>query len=98
MAEPMTAPNRDGLDRVVTFLACRIGPFLDDGVKSSLLPPALRSVRHAVTGVDAYLVAVESGSDVAAHLAGQAAELVGEPGEDRRDLAGLAAPWTRAGQ
>ncbi|WP_030245954.1 hypothetical protein [Streptomyces sp. NRRL S-350] len=68
----MAAPNRDGLDRLVGILTARLGPFLDDDAHPRLLTPALRSVRHAVIGVDAYLVAVQSGSPAAAHLAAQA--------------------------
>lgn len=82
----MAAPNRDGLDRLVGLLTARLGPFLDDDAHPGLLTPALRSVRHAVIGVDAYLTAVQSGSPAAAHLAHQAEGLW-------QALVGAAADW-----
>ncbi|MFJ9521032.1 hypothetical protein ACIRPK_22610 [Kitasatospora sp. NPDC101801] len=70
----MTTPTRAGLDRLTTFLAQRLGP-LDGGDDPAGLDPARRSVRHMITGIDAYLTAAAAGSPSCLSLRPRAQEL-----------------------
>ncbi|MFJ8622175.1 hypothetical protein ACIRD3_04950 [Kitasatospora sp. NPDC093550] len=67
--------SRAGLERLTSLLTERIGPPRDHGTDASRVEPLRRQVRHAVTGIDAYLSAVEAGNCAAVGLREQALEL-----------------------
>ncbi|MGW6916982.1 hypothetical protein ACWGB8_24610 [Kitasatospora sp. NPDC054939] len=79
----MNHPTRERLECLAAFLAERIGP------STQSCDPIGRTVRHAITGIEAYLGAVESGNGVCIHLRAQADELW-------ESLARIAANWPDA--
>ncbi|WP_406115743.1 hypothetical protein [Kitasatospora purpeofusca] len=54
--------SREGLARLEHLLAEHIGAPHEYGENAGRVEPLRRQVRHAVTGIDAYLGAVEAGS------------------------------------
>ncbi|MFE6869174.1 hypothetical protein ACFVFS_21775 [Kitasatospora sp. NPDC057692] len=68
----MSQLTREGLERLASFLTERIGPPCEEGEHASRVEPLRRQVRHAVTGIDAYLSAVEASDAAARHLHEQA--------------------------
>ncbi|GAA1383539.1 hypothetical protein GCM10009639_04000 [Kitasatospora putterlickiae] len=71
----MAQLTRNELDRLTAFFAERIGTPCESGEEAGHIEPLCRQVRHAVTGIDAYLEAVETRSPAAAHLHGTALDL-----------------------
>ncbi|MEU6237498.1 hypothetical protein [Kitasatospora sp. NPDC047058] len=67
--------SREGLERLRSLLAERIGAPCEHGDDPGRVEPLRRQVRHAVTGIDAYLSAVEAGSCTAVGMRGQALDL-----------------------
>lgn len=67
--------DRQGLERLSGLLAERIGAPCGQGADAGHVDPLRRQVHHAVTGIDAYLSAVEAGSRSATHLHAQARDL-----------------------
>ncbi|MCG6494139.1 hypothetical protein [Kitasatospora sp. A2-31] len=67
--------SREGLQRLTSLLSERIGAPRGHGENSGRVEPLRRQVRHAVTGIDAYLSAVEAGSCTAAGLRERALDL-----------------------
>ncbi|MFJ8431321.1 hypothetical protein ACIQ9P_08470 [Kitasatospora sp. NPDC094019] len=57
--------SREGLARLEHLLAERVGAPGEHGENAGRVEPLRRQVRHAVTGIDAYLGAVEAGSSAA---------------------------------
>ncbi|MCX4683019.1 hypothetical protein OG401_01630 [Kitasatospora purpeofusca] len=57
--------SREGLARLEHLLAEHIGAPREHGENAGRVEPLRRQVRHAVTGIDAYLGAVEAGSSAA---------------------------------
>ncbi|MFI8455383.1 hypothetical protein [Kitasatospora sp. NPDC085464] len=67
--------SREGLERLRSRLAERIAAPCEHGKDAGRVEPLRRQVRHAVTGIDAYLSALEAGSSTAAGLRQQALDL-----------------------
>ncbi|MGW4892959.1 hypothetical protein ACWEQL_11970 [Kitasatospora sp. NPDC004240] len=67
--------SREGLERLRSRLAERIGAPCEHGQDACRVEPLRRQVRHAVTGIDAYLGALEAGSGTAVGLREQALDL-----------------------
>ncbi|GAA4883034.1 hypothetical protein GCM10023235_74430 [Kitasatospora terrestris] len=67
--------SREGLERLRTVLAERIGVPVEHGPDPGRVEPLRRQVFHAVTGIDAYLTAVEAGSPAVVSLRAQAVDL-----------------------
>ncbi|MBD0694625.1 hypothetical protein BG452_02945 [Streptomyces sp. CBMA123] len=71
----MDPMSREGLERLAVVLAERIGAPCESGEDAGRAEPLRRQVRHAVTGIDAYLGAVEAGSCSAVGLRERALDL-----------------------
>ncbi|MFG2819585.1 STAS domain-containing protein [Kitasatospora sp. NPDC048365] len=71
----MDPMSREGLERLRTVLAERIGVPVEHGPDPGRVEPLRRQVLHAVTGIDAYLTAVEAGSPAVVSLRVQAVDL-----------------------
>lgn len=71
----MDPMSREGLQRLTSMLAERIGAPREHGDDAGRVEPLRRQVHHAVTGIDAYLSAVEEGSRTALGLRDQALDL-----------------------
>ncbi|MFJ6382568.1 hypothetical protein ACIQI7_21505 [Kitasatospora sp. NPDC092039] len=71
----MNRISREGLDRLAAALAERIGAPREPCGDAHPVEPLRRQVRHAVTGIDAYLSAVEAGSGSAPGLHQRALDL-----------------------
>ncbi|MFF2078522.1 hypothetical protein ACFVXG_27670 [Kitasatospora sp. NPDC058162] len=67
--------SRAGLERLTAALHERIGDPSDRGEDAGRVEALRRQVRHSVTGIDAYLSAVEAGSSTTAGLREQALDL-----------------------
>ncbi|MFG3227125.1 hypothetical protein ACGF07_20355 [Kitasatospora sp. NPDC048194] len=67
--------SREGLERLRSLLAERIGAPREHGEDAGRVEPLRRQVHHAVTGIDAYLSAVEAGSLTVVGLHEQALDL-----------------------
>ncbi|MER7582647.1 hypothetical protein [Kitasatospora sp. NPDC097691] len=67
--------SRDELERLRARLAERIGPPRGHGEDADPMEPLRRQVRHAVTGIDAYLTAVEAGNGTLVGLRERALDL-----------------------
>ncbi|MGW2250229.1 hypothetical protein ACWCXH_08515 [Kitasatospora sp. NPDC001660] len=67
--------SREGLEQLRSMLAERIGAPCEHGADAGRVEPLRRQVRHAVTGIDAYLSAVEAGSRTTMGLREQALDL-----------------------
>ncbi|WP_162002371.1 hypothetical protein [Streptomyces sp. CB01881] len=85
----MTELTRERLNGLSDFLFDRIGRPCEEGADAGGVESMRRTVRHAVTGIDAYLAATEAGSAIAVHLRDQAAELW-------ESLEGIAESWAYA--
>ncbi|MFB6890650.1 hypothetical protein ACFCX4_15185 [Kitasatospora sp. NPDC056327] len=99
----MTQPSREGLERLASFLTEHVGPPCEEGEHACRVEPLQRQVRHAVTGIDAYLTAVETSDGTAKYLHEQALGLwqgleriargwTDTPAEPAERAAGTAAP------
>ncbi|GAA2787088.1 hypothetical protein GCM10010441_10180 [Kitasatospora paracochleata] len=71
----MDPMSREGLARLRSVLAERIGPPREHGEDAGRVVPLRRQVHHAVAGIEAYLSAVEAGSGTVAGLREQALDL-----------------------
>ncbi|MEV7596029.1 hypothetical protein AB0O91_01405 [Kitasatospora sp. NPDC089797] len=78
--------SRQGLERLTSELTDRIGAPCERGDNPGRVEPLRRQVHHAVTGIDAYLTAVEAGSRTSARLREQALDLW-------RSLERIASAW-----
>ncbi|WP_158834891.1 hypothetical protein [Streptomyces sp. NRRL S-350] len=67
--------NRQALERLTSLLAERIGASGESAEDRSRIELLRRQVSHAVTGMDAYLSAVEAGSSTVVGLREQALDL-----------------------
>ncbi|MFD8706550.1 hypothetical protein ACFV1W_28770 [Kitasatospora sp. NPDC059648] len=67
--------SREGLERLRLLLAQRVGSPCEDGEDAGRVEPLRRQVYHAVTGIDAYLSAVEAGSRTVVGLRERALDL-----------------------
>ncbi|WP_051709052.1 STAS domain-containing protein [Streptomyces sp. NRRL S-350] len=81
--------SREGLEQLASALAERVGASCDEADHAVQVDPLRRQVRRAVTGIDAYLTAVETGSCTASGLHEQALGLW-------QGLERLAAAWSGA--
>ncbi|MFJ9773653.1 hypothetical protein ACIRVF_20810 [Kitasatospora sp. NPDC101157] len=67
--------SREGLERLRLLLAERVGTPPGQGEDARRVEPLRRQVYHAVTGIDAYLSAVEAGSSTVVGLRERALDL-----------------------
>ncbi|MFJ9775752.1 hypothetical protein ACIRVF_31685 [Kitasatospora sp. NPDC101157] len=67
--------NRESLERLRLLLAARIGAPHERGEDAGRVEPLRRQVHHALTGIDAYLTAVDTGSCTAVGLRERAQDL-----------------------
>ncbi|MFF7456540.1 hypothetical protein [Kitasatospora sp. NPDC008115] len=85
----MTQMTRPELERLTAYLTERIGAPCESGDHAGQVEPLRRRLRHSVTGIDAYLAAVEEDSPAAVHLLPAALDLW-------RGLERLAEAWSDA--
>ncbi len=85
----MDPMSREGLERLRLLLAERVGSPCEHGEEAARVEPLRRQVYHAVTGIDAYLSAVEAGSSTVVGLRERAQDLWA-------DLERIALPCSRA--
>ncbi|MFF2950439.1 STAS domain-containing protein [Kitasatospora sp. NPDC057965] len=73
----MDPMSRQGLERLTSVLAERLGPHCEGGDEGvcTCVDPLRRQVRRSITGIDAYLVSLEAGGRTVAGLRERALDL-----------------------